>query len=102
MAPVAQLPLLLLLLQLPLATPAPLARDPFAPQLGDTQSCQLRCRNRYPRLQPSQVTRVRRPPRTRDLLAQERLGMRVSRLGARDGFLGGLSGRKWGLSLPRG
>lgn len=62
MAPVAQLPLLLLLLQLPLATPAPLARDPFAPQLGDTQSCQLRCRNRYPRLQPSQVTRVRRPP----------------------------------------
>nr|KAF6350407.1 transmembrane protein 59 like [Myotis myotis] len=58
MAPVAQLPLLLLLLQLPLATPAPLAphaRDPFAPQLGDTQSCQQRCRARYPRLQPSQL-----------------------------------------------
>ncbi|XP_070272567.1 transmembrane protein 59-like isoform X2 [Myotis yumanensis] len=54
MAPVAQLPLLLLLLQLPLATPAPLVRDPFAPQLGDTQSCQQRCRGRYPRLQPSQ------------------------------------------------
>lgn len=68
MAPVAQLPLLLLLLQLPLATPAPLAphaphaRDPFAPQLGDTQSCQQRCRARYPRLQPSQVTRMRRQP----------------------------------------
>lgn len=54
MAPVAQLPLLLLLLHPPHATPAPPARDPFAPQLGDTQSCQLRCRDRYPSLQPSQ------------------------------------------------
>lgn len=62
MAPVAQLPLLLLLLQPPSATPAPLARDPFAPQLGDTQSCQLRCHDRYPSLQPSQVTRMRRQP----------------------------------------
>ncbi|XP_014637203.1 PREDICTED: transmembrane protein 59-like isoform X2 [Ceratotherium simum simum] len=46
--------LLLLLLQPPPATPAPPARDPFAPQLGDTQSCQLRCRDRYPGPQPSQ------------------------------------------------
>nr|XP_015090496.1 transmembrane protein 59-like isoform X2 [Vicugna pacos] len=46
--------LLLLLLQPPPATPAPPARDPFAPQLGDTQSCQLRCRDRYPRPQPPQ------------------------------------------------
>nr|XP_017529960.2 transmembrane protein 59-like isoform X2 [Manis javanica]XP_036859708.1 transmembrane protein 59-like isoform X2 [Manis javanica] len=56
MAPVALLPLLLLLLLLrpPPAVPAP-ARDPFAPQLGDTQNCQLRCRDRYPSPQPSQV-----------------------------------------------
>lgn len=60
MAPVAVLPLLLLLLlQPPPATPAPSARDPFAPQLGDTQSCQLRCRDRYPSPQPSQVMRMR-------------------------------------------
>ncbi|XP_036859707.2 transmembrane protein 59-like isoform X1 [Manis javanica] len=55
MAPVALLPLLLLLLlRPPPAVPAP-ARDPFAPQLGDTQNCQLRCRDRYPSPQPSQV-----------------------------------------------
>ncbi|XP_036997975.2 transmembrane protein 59-like [Artibeus jamaicensis] len=54
MALVALLPLLLLLLQPPPATLAPPARDPFAPQLGDTQSCQLRCRDRYPISQPSQ------------------------------------------------
>lgn len=44
MAPAA---LLLLLLLLP-AAPAPLPRDPFAPQLGDTHSCQQRCHDRYP------------------------------------------------------
>ncbi|XP_053767491.1 transmembrane protein 59-like isoform X2 [Desmodus rotundus] len=54
MALVALLPLLLLLLQPLPATLAPPARDPFAPQLGDTQSCQLRCRDRYPVPQPSQ------------------------------------------------
>ncbi|KAM5232535.1 transmembrane protein 59-like isoform 6-T6 [Hipposideros larvatus] len=54
MAAVALLPLLLLLLQPPPATPAPPVRDPFSPQLGDTQSCQLRCRDRYPSPQPSQ------------------------------------------------
>ncbi|XP_015987980.1 transmembrane protein 59-like isoform X2 [Rousettus aegyptiacus] len=55
MAAVTLLPLLmLLLLQPPPATSAPPVRDPFAPQLGDTQSCQLRCRDRYPRPQPSQ------------------------------------------------
>ncbi|KAL1773340.1 hypothetical protein HispidOSU_031179 [Sigmodon hispidus] len=42
MAAVA-LPLLLLLL----ASPAAPARDPFAPQLGDTQRCQQRCRQRH-------------------------------------------------------
>ncbi|XP_006199106.2 transmembrane protein 59-like isoform X1 [Vicugna pacos] len=52
--PLLLLLLLLLLLQPPPATPAPPARDPFAPQLGDTQSCQLRCRDRYPRPQPPQ------------------------------------------------
>nr|KAF6350409.1 transmembrane protein 59 like [Myotis myotis] len=69
MAPVAQLPLLLLLLQLPLATPAPLAphaRDPFAPQLGDTQSCQQRCRARYPRLQPSQKLDQENPSKSQN------------------------------------
>ncbi|XP_058419448.1 transmembrane protein 59-like isoform X1 [Diceros bicornis minor] len=55
MALVALMPLLLLLLQPLPATPAPPARDPFAPQLGDTQSCQLRCRDRYPGPQPSQA-----------------------------------------------
>ncbi|KAF6307330.1 transmembrane protein 59 like [Rhinolophus ferrumequinum] len=54
MAPVALLPFLLLMLQPPPGTPAPPVRDPFAPQLGDTQSCQLRCRDRYPSPQPSQ------------------------------------------------
>ncbi|KAM7142788.1 transmembrane protein 59-like isoform 4-T6 [Molossus nigricans] len=55
MAPVAQLLLLLLLLQPLPATLAPPAQDPFAPQLGDTQSCQLRCRDHYPSPQPSQL-----------------------------------------------
>ncbi|KAM8763601.1 transmembrane protein 59-like isoform 1-T1 [Rhynchonycteris naso] len=54
MAPMALLPFLLLLLQPPPARPAPRSRDPFAPQLGDTQNCQLRCRDRYPSPQPSQ------------------------------------------------
>nr|KAF6482463.1 transmembrane protein 59 like [Molossus molossus] len=54
MARVAQLLLLLLLLQPLPATLAPPAQDPFAPQLGDTQSCQLRCRDHYPSPQPSQ------------------------------------------------
>ncbi|KAM6218713.1 transmembrane protein 59-like isoform 2-T2 [Rhynchocyon petersi] len=61
MATAALLPLLLLLLPPPTA-PAPPARDPFAPQLGDTQSCQLRCRDRDPGLRPSQVRRVLRQP----------------------------------------
>lgn len=60
MASIALMPLLLLLLQPPPATPAPPARDPFALQLGDTQSCQLRCRDRYPNPQPAQVKRMRR------------------------------------------
>uniref|UniRef100_A0A8C6RNI3 Transmembrane protein 59-like n=1 Tax=Nannospalax galili TaxID=1026970 RepID=A0A8C6RNI3_NANGA len=51
MAAVA-LPLLLLLLASP-AAPAP-SHDPFAPQLGDTQSCQRRCRQRYPGPPPAQ------------------------------------------------
>nr|KAF6482460.1 transmembrane protein 59 like [Molossus molossus] len=55
MARVAQLLLLLLLLQPLPATLAPPAQDPFAPQLGDTQSCQLRCRDHYPSPQPSQL-----------------------------------------------
>ncbi|XP_045154969.1 transmembrane protein 59-like isoform X1 [Echinops telfairi] len=56
MATAALLPLLPLLLPPPTA-PTPLARDPFAPQLGDTQSCQLRCRDRDrdPGLRPSQA-----------------------------------------------
>ncbi|XP_020933515.1 transmembrane protein 59-like isoform X1 [Sus scrofa] len=54
MASVVLMPLLLLLLQPPPATPAPPVRDPFALQLGDTQSCQLRCRDRYPSPQPAQ------------------------------------------------
>lgn len=52
MAAVA-LPLLLLLASP--ATPTP-ARDPFSPQLGDTQRCQQRCRQRHPGLPPAQVT----------------------------------------------
>ncbi|XP_006252959.1 transmembrane protein 59-like isoform X1 [Rattus norvegicus] len=50
MAAVA-LPLLLLLASP--ATPTP-ARDPFSPQLGDTQRCQQRCRQRHPGLPPAQ------------------------------------------------
>lgn len=84
MAPVALLPLLLLLLQPPPATPAPPVRDPFSPQLGDTQSCQLRCRDRYPIPQSSQVTRMRRQPEDRLGMWVPRLGMRVPWLGARD------------------
>lgn len=52
MAAVA-LPLLLLLASP--VTPTP-ARDPFAPQLGDTQRCQQRCRQRHPGTLPAQVT----------------------------------------------
>lgn len=48
--------LLLLLLGSPPVAPAPPVRDPFAPQLGDTQSCQRRCRERDPSPRPSQVT----------------------------------------------
>ncbi|XP_038182795.1 transmembrane protein 59-like isoform X2 [Arvicola amphibius] len=51
MAAVA-LPLLLLLLLSPAAS-AP-ARDPFAPQLGDTQRCQQRCHQRHPDQPPVQ------------------------------------------------
>nr|XP_020008627.1 transmembrane protein 59-like [Castor canadensis] len=47
--------LLLLLLVSPPAAPAPPPRDPFAPQLGDTQSCQQRCRQRDPGPAPSQA-----------------------------------------------
>ncbi|XP_004646911.1 transmembrane protein 59-like isoform X2 [Octodon degus] len=47
--------LLLLLLASPPAAPAPPARDPFAPQLGDTQICQQRCRERDPGPQHSQA-----------------------------------------------
>ncbi|XP_058148731.1 transmembrane protein 59-like [Dasypus novemcinctus] len=47
--------LLLPLLLPPPAAPAPPARDPFAPQLGDTHSCQLRCRDRDPGPRPSQA-----------------------------------------------
>ncbi|XP_034376663.1 transmembrane protein 59-like isoform X2 [Arvicanthis niloticus] len=50
MAAVA-LPLLLLLASP--ATPTPV-RDPFAPQLGDTQRCQQRCRQRHPGSLPAQ------------------------------------------------
>eukprot|EP00072_Mus_musculus_P060342 XP_011240624.2 PREDICTED: transmembrane protein 59-like isoform X1 [Mus musculus] len=50
MAAVA-LPLLLLLASL--VTPTP-ARDPFAPQLGDTQRCQQRCRQHHPGSPPAQ------------------------------------------------
>nr|XP_051697561.1 LOW QUALITY PROTEIN: transmembrane protein 59-like [Oryctolagus cuniculus] len=46
--------LLLLLLAWPPAASAAPARDPFAPQLGDTQSCQQRCRERDPGPRPSQ------------------------------------------------
>lgn len=51
MAAVA-LPLLLLLASP--VTPT-IARDPFAPQLGDTQRCQQRCRLRHPDSLPAQT-----------------------------------------------
>ncbi|XP_005409646.2 PREDICTED: transmembrane protein 59-like [Chinchilla lanigera] len=57
MSPVSP-PLLLLLLLLlgsPPVAPAPPARDPFAPQLGDTQNCQQRCRERVLGPRPSQA-----------------------------------------------
>lgn len=62
MAAVALMPALLVLLLLasPPAASAPPARDPFAPQLGDTQNCQQRCRERDPGPRPSQVNRLRR------------------------------------------
>ncbi|XP_004873440.1 transmembrane protein 59-like [Heterocephalus glaber] len=47
--------LLLLLVGSPPAAPAPPAHDPFAPQVGDTQSCQQRCRERDPGPRPSQA-----------------------------------------------
>ncbi|CAH6779728.1 transmembrane protein 59-like [Phodopus roborovskii] len=50
---VVALPLLLLLLLASPAAPAP-ARDPFAPQLGNTQRCQQRCRQRHPGPPPVQ------------------------------------------------
>ncbi|XP_054321711.1 transmembrane protein 59-like isoform X2 [Pongo pygmaeus] len=59
MAAVALMPppllLLLLLLASPPAASAQSARDPFAPQLGDTQNCQLRCRDRDLGPRPSQA-----------------------------------------------
>ncbi|XP_017356897.1 transmembrane protein 59-like [Cebus imitator] len=56
MAAVALMPpLLLLLLASPPAASAPSARDPFAPQLGDTQNCQLRCRDGDLGPRPSQA-----------------------------------------------
>nr|XP_034492200.1 transmembrane protein 59-like isoform X2 [Marmota flaviventris] len=57
MAAVALMPALLVLLLLasPPAASAPPARDPFAPQLGDTQNCQQRCRERDPGPRPLQA-----------------------------------------------
>ncbi|XP_049564704.1 transmembrane protein 59-like isoform X3 [Orcinus orca] len=72
MASVALMPLLLLLLQPPPATPAPPARDPFALQLGDTQSCQLRCRDRYPNPQPAQEELEEDPTESRKANAHNR------------------------------
>ncbi|XP_057396610.1 transmembrane protein 59-like isoform X3 [Balaenoptera acutorostrata] len=72
MASVALMPLLLLLLQPPPATPAPPARDPFALQLGDTQSCQLRCRDRYPNPQPAQEELEEDPTESRKANAYNR------------------------------
>uniref|UniRef100_A0A2K6SDU1 Transmembrane protein 59 like n=1 Tax=Saimiri boliviensis boliviensis TaxID=39432 RepID=A0A2K6SDU1_SAIBB len=48
-------PEVLLLLASPPAASAPSARDPFAPQLGDTQNCQLRCRDSDLGPRPSQA-----------------------------------------------
>ncbi|XP_059775721.1 transmembrane protein 59-like isoform X2 [Balaenoptera ricei] len=72
MVSVALMPLLLLLLQPPPATPAPPARDPFALQLGDTQSCQLRCRDRYPNPQPAQEELEEDPTESRKANAYNR------------------------------
>ncbi|XP_057565982.1 transmembrane protein 59-like isoform X3 [Hippopotamus amphibius kiboko] len=72
MASVALMPLLLLLLQPPPATPAPPVRDPFALQLGDTQSCQLRCRDRYPKPQPAQEEPEEDPIESRKANAYDR------------------------------
>ncbi|XP_032481482.1 transmembrane protein 59-like isoform X5 [Phocoena sinus] len=72
MASVALMPFLLLLLQPPPATPAPPARDPFALQLGDTQSCQLRCRDRYPNPQPAQEELEEDPTESRKANAHNR------------------------------
>ncbi|KAM4855119.1 transmembrane protein 59-like [Urocitellus parryii] len=57
MAAVALMPALLVLLLLasPPVASAPPARDPFAPQLGDTQNCQQRCRERDPGPRPLQA-----------------------------------------------
>ncbi|XP_052500012.1 transmembrane protein 59-like [Budorcas taxicolor] len=73
MDPVALMPpLLLLLLQPPPATAAPPARDPFALQLGDTQNCQLRCRDRYPQPQPAQEELGEDPIQSRRAKAYDR------------------------------
>ncbi|XP_043323339.1 transmembrane protein 59-like isoform X2 [Cervus elaphus] len=70
---VALMPLLLLLLlQPPPATPAPPVRDPFALQLGDTQNCQLRCRDRYPKPQPAQEEPGEDPVQSRRAKAYDR------------------------------
>ncbi|XP_040097160.1 transmembrane protein 59-like isoform X2 [Oryx dammah] len=71
---VAPMPLLLLLLLLqpPPATPASPVRDPFALQLGDTQNCQLRCRDRYPKPQPAQEELGEDPIQSRRAKAYDR------------------------------
>ncbi|XP_014334452.1 transmembrane protein 59-like isoform X2 [Bos mutus] len=70
---VALMPLLLLLLlQPPPATPAPPVRDPFALQLGDTQNCQLRCRDRYPKPQLAQEELGEDPIQSRRAKAYDR------------------------------
>lgn len=58
----AAVALLLLLLLVSPAASAP-ARDPFAPQLGDTQRCQQRCHQRHSVPPPVQV----RDPETQSL-----------------------------------
>ncbi|XP_061277498.1 transmembrane protein 59-like isoform X2 [Bos javanicus] len=70
---VALMPLLLLLLlQPPPATPSPPVRDPFALQLGDTQNCQLRCRDRYPKPQLAQEELGEDPIQSRRAKAYDR------------------------------